>query len=120
MFVSPENEEITVAGNSPALHLGFNNFPMDNFGVQKAELKAIAKQPSIPEFNVPYFQNDINRTKDWLGATLKNLETLAEQSASGSHKMDGVIVLSVKSKSKLAMSVIKDGGVIVGVEGERN
>jgi len=34
--------------------------------------------------------------------------------------MDGVIVLSVKSKSKLAMSVIKDGGVIVGVEGERN
>lgn len=95
MFVSPETEEITVAGNSPALHLGFNNFPLDNFGVQKAELKAIAKQPSIPEFNVPYFQYDINRTKDWLGATLKNVETLAEQSASGSHKMDGVIALSV-------------------------
>jgi S1-C subfamily serine protease len=92
---------------------------MDNFGVQKAELKAIAKQPSIPELNAPYFRNDTKSTKDWLGATLKNVETLAEQSASGLHNMDGVIVLSVKNESKLAMSGIKDGDVIVGVEGEK-
>ena len=119
MFVSPETGDFTVAENSPALQLGFKNFPMDNFGVQKAELKAIAKQPSIPELNAPYFQNDTKSTKDWLGATLKNVETLAEQSASGLHNMDGVIVLSVKNESKLAMSGIKDGDVIVGVEGEK-
>ena len=118
MFVSPETGDFTVAENSPALQLGFKNFPMDNFGVQKAELKAIAKQPNIPELNASFAQNESNNRRNWLGGTFKNVETLAEQSASGLHSMAGVIVLSVKDKSKLAISGITDGDVIVEVEGE--
>ncbi|WP_339924442.1 peptide-binding protein [uncultured Cyclobacterium sp.] len=118
-FVSPETGDFTVAENSPVLQLGFKNFPMDNFGVQKAELKAIAKQPYIPELNAPYSQNESNSITNWLGGTLKNVETLAEQSASGLHSMAGVIVLDVKDKSKLAMSGITEGDVVVGVEGEK-
>ncbi|WP_235114749.1 right-handed parallel beta-helix repeat-containing protein [Cyclobacterium qasimii] len=119
LFISPETGDFTVAENSPALQLGFKNFPMDNFGVQKAELKAIAKQPNIPELNASYSQKESKNMKNWLGGTLKNVETLAEQSASGLHSMDGVIVLNVKDKSKLAMSGITDGDVVVGVEGEK-
>jgi hypothetical protein len=32
-----------VQPNSPALRLGFRNFPMDNFGVLKSEFRAEAK-----------------------------------------------------------------------------
>ena len=34
MFVDPEHGDYTVAENSPALQLGFKNFPMDKFGHQ--------------------------------------------------------------------------------------
>ncbi len=33
---------------SPALKLGFENFPMDQFGVQKPALKKIARTPELP------------------------------------------------------------------------
>jgi len=38
-----------VKDGSPALALGFVNFPMDQFGVQKPELKAIARIPQLPQ-----------------------------------------------------------------------
>jgi hypothetical protein len=33
---------------SPALALGFANFPMERFGVQKTELKALTRTPVLP------------------------------------------------------------------------
>jgi len=32
----------------PALSLGFANFPMDRFGVQRPALKALARTPVLP------------------------------------------------------------------------
>jgi len=37
MFVDPANGDYRVKPESPALKLGFKNFPMDQFGVQKPE-----------------------------------------------------------------------------------
>jgi len=119
MFKSPENGDFTIKENSPAIKLGFKNFPMDNFGVQKAALKAIAMQPEIPELNIVTFQKAKNSTKEWLGVTLKNIETIEEQSAWGLHSTDGVIVIKIKNKSVLAASGIIDGDVIIKVEGEK-
>jgi hypothetical protein len=119
MFMSPETSDFTVEENSLALKIGFQNFPIDNFGVQKTELKAIAMQPNIPELNISFSQKENKSTKEWLGGTLKNVETLAEQSASGLHSMDGVLVLSVNEKGKLAVSGVTDGDVIVGIDGEK-
>jgi len=48
LFKNPEAGDFSVEKNSPSLKLGFVNFPMDNFGVQKPELKTIAKRPKIP------------------------------------------------------------------------
>lgn len=117
-FISPESGDFKVMKNSPALQLGFENFPMDNFGVQKSDLKVIAKQPDIPELNLIDGQNDNGTVKSWLGAELKNVETLAEQSASGLHNLAGVIVLSVANESKLAMAGIEESDVIVEAGGE--
>jgi S1-C subfamily serine protease len=57
-------------------------------------------------------------TKEWLGGTLKNIETPEEQSAFGLHSIDGIIVLKVEDQSELAKSGMIDGDVIVGIEGE--
>lgn len=119
MFVSPETGEFTVKENSLALKVGFKNFQMDNFGVQKTTLKAISKQASIPELNVSYSQKENKIVKEWLGGIIKNVETLAEQSASGLHSMDGVLVISLKDGGKLAVSGVMNGDVVVEIDGEK-
>ena len=47
-FVDPAQGDYRVKEGSPALTLGFVNFPMDRFGVQKAALKALARTPVLP------------------------------------------------------------------------
>ena len=47
MFIDPANGDFRVKEDSPAIKLGFKNFPMNNFGVQRAELKALARTPKI-------------------------------------------------------------------------
>ena len=118
MFVNPEEGDFSVRENSIALKLGFKNFPMNNFGVQKNKLKAIAKQPDIPKLKIAS-QKSVKRDYIWLGGTIKNIETFAEQSASGLHNTNGVIVLKVKTKSKLAISGITNGDVIFAINGEK-
>jgi hypothetical protein len=47
-FVDPAKGNYRVKQNSPALALGFVNFPMDQFGVQEPALKALARSPVLP------------------------------------------------------------------------
>lgn len=119
MFINPKDGDFTVSENSIALQVGFKNFPMDQFGVQNPELKALAKQPDIPKLNTPQQKDTKSNTKEWLGATLKNIETPEEQSASGLFDMNGVIVLKINSDSKLINSGLKEGDVIIGIEEEK-
>jgi hypothetical protein len=56
MFINPAKGDFRVRSNSPALKIGFKNFPMDQFGVQKSSLKKIALQPEMP---VPVLEKTI-------------------------------------------------------------
>ena len=47
-FVDPAQGDYRVKEGSPALSLGFVNFPMDRFGVQRPALKALARTPVLP------------------------------------------------------------------------
>jgi len=47
-FVDPAKGDYRVEDGSPALALGFVNFPMDQFGVQKPALKVLARTPMLP------------------------------------------------------------------------
>jgi len=47
-FVDPAQGDYRVKEGSPALSLGFVNFPMDRFGVQKPALRALARTPVLP------------------------------------------------------------------------
>ena len=53
LFVDPANGDYRVKDGSPALKLGFENFPMDRFGVQRPRLKRIARTPQLPGHSSP-------------------------------------------------------------------
>ena len=48
LFVDAAQGDFRVKDGSPALKLGFVNFPMDQFGVRTPRLKAMARTPEIP------------------------------------------------------------------------
>lgn len=119
MFTNPEKGDFKVKADSPALKLGFKNFSMNRFGVQKTELKAIAKQPEISVLNFYSLIENKETTKKWLGGTIKNIETKEEQSSLGLFSMHGALILKVNKGSKLALAGIKQGDVIIGIEKEK-
>ena len=112
MFIDPANGDFRVKDGSPALQIGFQNFPMDKFGVISERLKKIAKQPVIPVLSTNQKVNS-GQTYQWYGATLKNVETQGEQSAAGLSEVSGVVLLEVPANSALAKLGLKVGDVIL-------
>jgi hypothetical protein len=125
LFVDPANGDFRVKEGSPALKLGFKNFPMDQFGVKKPSLKAIARTPVIPALQVTQNETKGKRGKaeaapksmTWLGATLTELSGEAF-SAYGVSKIDGGVALSdVTKNSPAAKAGLLDGDLIQAVNG---
>lgn len=123
MFVDAENGDFSVKAGSPAFEIGFKNFPMDQFGVKKTSLKALARTPSFekkaPKPKAPSKKvvPVVELVKTWLGAELSSLKG-EEYSAFGTRKKDGGIALRVPSRSLAAKAGLKDGDLIQGVNGQ--
>ena len=119
MFKSPETLDFSVAENSPALKIGFKNFPMDNFGVQKASLKKMAKTPEVPKMIDPS-ESKKSQTIAWLRNQIKSVESEQEQSAYGLNTAEGVIVLKIwKPSPAVQNGGIKNGDVIIEAGGQK-
>jgi len=120
-FLDPASGDFRVADDSPALTLGFKNFPMDQFGVKKPSLKAIAKTPEIPAVQMPGGDSQANAelTLFWLGAPLHGI-TGEEFSAFGVNKDDaGVRLVKVPADSVAAKAGLLDNDLIQGVNGRK-
>ena len=114
-LIDPAHGDFRVKEGSPALALGFVNFPMDQFGVQKPELKAIARTPEIPA--VVALPDNISKraTVNWLGATVQDLED-GEYSALGVVRdAVGVILADVPGGSEAAKDGLRAGDLIQSV-----
>jgi hypothetical protein len=127
-FVDPAKGDFRVETGSPALAIGFKNFPMDQFGVKKPSLKKIAKTPVIPELNV---KSSLNKPRSdsgrvtrpqpiyWLGVRVSDLEG-TEFSAYGVAKEEGGVALSSVVPSSFAVkSGLQEGDVIQGLNGKQ-
>ena len=120
-FIDPAHGDYRVKNGSPAQALGFVNFPMDQFGVQKAELKAIAHVPQLPPVQI-LASEPIARAAaamTWLGVSLRSLTGEAEMSAFGLPGVTGVLVLEVPAESALAKTGLRKNDVILSVNGEK-
>ncbi|MCH6255192.1 hypothetical protein MLD52_01445 [Puniceicoccaceae bacterium K14] len=81
-FVDPENLDYTVAEGSPALALGFVDFPMDQFG-----------KPGAPEPEAVEFIDEPPAGSDgdpFLGGSIASIYSVAVQSSLGAADMNGV------------------------------
>jgi hypothetical protein len=118
IFLDAEHADYRVKEGSPAFSIGFKNFPMDEFGVKKPSLKQIAKTPIIPFTWSVSNEKTKSFQMNWLGAEIKNIETMAERSASGLSKTAGVMILKIEENSIISLSDLQNGDVIIGSEGE--
>ena len=122
MFIDPASGDYRVADDSPALKLGFKNFPMDQFGVQKSALKAIARTPVLPDVKSSKKTAKSTRSDkvhQWLGAEIKNIIGLGEISATGLHGETGVWVMKVPAGSMAEKIGLKESDVMLQWNGKK-
>ncbi|MBL7763187.1 MAG: right-handed parallel beta-helix repeat-containing protein [Chitinophagaceae bacterium] len=112
LFKNPAKGDFTVAANSPALKIGFVNFPMNQFGVQKAALKKIAMQAPIPELFILTDEKGKPAIVSFLGASIKSVEGLGDRSAYGLPDETGVIIVGLEKNSLLSKAGLQVGDVI--------
>jgi hypothetical protein len=103
-FVDPAHGDYRVKDGSPALELGFINFPMNQFGVQKPELKTIARTPQLPQPKISAAASTVRDTRSamWFSVSVRNIADEGEMSAFGLPGVTGVLVLEVPAESPLA------------------
>lgn len=114
MFVNPQHRDYRVEEESPALELGFVNFPMDQFGVVSPELKRLARTPLPAGTSMP-IESGYQRVEQWLGADVKSLTTPSEVSATGRGRAGGVFVVRVPPHSEAARAGLRRNDVILRV-----
>lgn len=102
-FANPSEGDYTLSDDSEVILKGsFQNFDMKNFGVVSAHLIAIARVPrmAIP---VSLVEKKESRQENWLGLSIKNLETLGERSATGMDAERGVYVVTTDANGVLRL-----------------
>jgi hypothetical protein len=113
-FVDPIRGDFRVKEGSPAFKIGFRNFPMDQFGVKKTALRALAHTPVIPtlRFDPRAAAPDVPSAQSWLGATLRNLQG-EDFSAFGVAREDGgVQLVDVPAGSAAAQAGLRPNDLI--------
>jgi hypothetical protein len=116
LFANALAGDFTVTNAALAQAIGFVNFPMDDFGVRPARLKALAEQPKITAPQGLRAALDSEAPRTLRGLKLKSVQTLGEQSAAGLPSIAGVIVLAVQADGAAAGLQARD--VIVGAEAD--
>ena len=115
-FINPQTGDFRVRADSPALALGFKNFPMNQFGVQSPALKKLARTPSfeMPATLMPERKDTVHQ---WLGAKVRNIVGQGEMSAYGTPGETGVLVLNVPTGGVLEKAGFKMNDVILKLNG---
>ena len=111
-FMDARAGDFRVADDSPALLVGFKNFSMDQFGVTSPRLKRLAKTAPLPEL-ISLANLAPDEVRDFLGAKVKSVTTLGEQSAAGLAGLKGVLVLAVPAGCLAQRSGLRASDVIL-------
>ncbi|WP_223198964.1 right-handed parallel beta-helix repeat-containing protein [Solihabitans fulvus] len=93
---TPAMKDYTVAGTSPALTLGFVNFPMDRFGTGNPGEPA---PPAVTWPDTPVVPTRASQAEPLMGATVKQVYDNAVQSAVGLGDFNGLYLENVPTTS---------------------
>jgi hypothetical protein len=114
MFIDPAKGDFRVSEDSPALKLGFKNFPMDRFGVKKPSLKAIARTPEIPPMKAQK-KKPGPATGEWLGARLQELGSGGFSAYGIAEDDGGVAIIEVPKGSAADRAGLKSGDLLLKI-----
>ena len=105
LFVDPKRGNFQVSGDSPALNFEFANFPMDQFGVLKPSLKAIAKVPEIPSIKINAALSKSQKIQyTWMDMTLREPAGV-QMSAYGVSFDSGGIAMALVPENSMAITM---------------
>ena len=116
LFVDSEKGDYRVKSNSPAIAMGFRNFPMNQFGVTSPKLKALARSPFKSTDKTVLSNESIARDtaiRNFLGARIRNIIGQGEISAYGLPGEIGVLIVQVPVGSIANKAGLKEGDVIL-------
>jgi hypothetical protein len=119
-FVSPATGNFQVRETSPAIRVGFKNFPMDQFGVTSPRLRAHAKNGFDYALTTSTASSAVQQdavAQLFAGATVQNVSTMAQQSAAGLPEIRGVMVMAAPAGSLASTMGLKNLDVIWAVDG---
>ena len=112
MFADPSSNDYTVTNEAIMEQIGFENFPMDQFGKPGCKYQAPVYEKTEPDGDV-----DILEREEWLGATISALDD-AIMSSTGAGGLDGVYMESVPADSQAAEFGLQTGDVLKSVNGQ--
>jgi hypothetical protein len=123
-FADPATGDYTVRNEALAKAIGFKNFPMDRFGVQKPSLKAIAKAPELPQVRIKPDLTKVMAAKaadvTWMGATFSEPKGEALSAYGVPFDSGGVAVETLPANSSLAGTQgLQKGDLIQSLNGKR-
>ncbi len=120
MFVAPTSGNYQVAAGSPALSLGFVNFPMDQFGVTTRPFTVnsksiIVRTPALISTAPPVKLTGVFR---WLGSQVKAVTTIEEASSFGTNPANGgVFFKGAYLRSAAAATGLLESDLIASING---
>jgi membrane-associated protease RseP (regulator of RpoE activity) len=121
LFVDPSIGDYRVKEESPALKIGFQNFPMDQFGVRRPNLRRIARTPVLPANEANVSAETKQRAEQyhfWHGARTQDLQGEAYSAFGVARDSGGVHLIDVPSGSAAAHDGFKKDDLIQSVNGE--
>ncbi|XMO85369.1 discoidin domain-containing protein [Algibacter sp. AS12] len=116
MFADAKNGDFTVTNTILAEKIGWKNFPMDEFGVQKPALKAIAKTPEIPEIELS--PDEEIPGVEYMGGVIKNIVNDGEKSAAGLPDYKGAKIVKELTKGVFSVLKLQDDDVVLKMDNE--
>lgn len=115
-FINAAQGDYRVKKTSPALTLGFKNFPMNQFGTQKPSLRTIALTPKLPLLSSSKMKKE-TKEMSWLGIKVRNVQGLGDRSTYGLPSESGIIVVDIPKSNELGKAGLKKDDVILAVSG---
>lgn len=116
---NPAQGDYTPYKGSGAYQVGFEAFPMDQFGVYSKGLKTIARQPTFPPLKKSGMAAGNNKPVEWMEGTLRRVSGAGDRSAYGLPNEMGMIVESVQKGGRLERAGLAKGDVILSIEGSK-
>lgn len=103
LFANVQKGDYTLPVGSAPFTIGFENIPMDRFGVYSPTLKAIAEQPVFPPVQLIDPTND-SKVYEWLGAGIKVIKGQGDQR--------NIIIVDVEEGSMIDQSGLQKNDII--------